>query len=112
MTFKEGILGEVKENNVIVLLSEGGHRGFSSVQLLSGVRLCDPMDCSMPGFPVHDELPELVQTHVHRVGDAIQPSHPLSSSSPQSFPASGSFQMSQFLASAGQSIEKSKSKLQ
>ena len=70
LTFKEGILGEVKENNVIVFLSEGGHRGFSSVQLLSGVWLCDPMDCSMPGFPVHDELPELVQTHVHQVGDA------------------------------------------
>ena len=40
--------------------------------------LCNPMDCSMPGFPVHHQLPELVQTHVHQVGDAIQPSHPLS----------------------------------
>ena len=44
--------------------------------------LCDPMDCSMPGFPVLHYLPELTQTHVHRVGDAIQPSHPLSSPSP------------------------------
>ena len=44
--------------------------------------LCDPMDCSTPGFPVHHQLPELAQTHVHPVGDAIQPSHPLSSSSP------------------------------
>ena len=43
--------------------------------------LCDPMDCSMPGFPVHHQLPELAQTHVHRVGNAIQPSHPLSSPS-------------------------------
>ena len=43
---------------------------------------CDPMDCSTPGFPVHHQLPELTQTHVHRVGDAIQPSHPLSSPSP------------------------------
>ena len=43
---------------------------------------CKPMDCSMPGFPVHHQLPELAQTHVHRVGDAIQPSHPLSSPSP------------------------------
>ena len=43
--------------------------------------LCDPMDCSTPGFPVHHQLRELVQTHVHRVGDAIQPSHPLSSPS-------------------------------
>ena len=41
--------------------------------------LCDPMDCSTAGFPVHHQLPELVQTHVHQVGNAIQPSHPLSS---------------------------------
>ena len=49
---------------------------FSSVQLLSCVWLCDPMDCSMPGFPVHHQLLEFTQTHVHWVGDAIQPSHP------------------------------------
>ena len=47
------------------------------VQLLSRVQLCDPMDCSMPGFPVHHQLLELAQTHVHRVGDTIQPSCPL-----------------------------------
>ena len=41
--------------------------------------LCDPMDCSTPGFPVHHQLLELTQTHVHQVSDAIQPSHPLSS---------------------------------
>ena len=41
--------------------------------------LCDPMECSMPGLPVHHQLPEFTQTHVHWVGDAIQPSHPLSS---------------------------------
>ena len=46
--------------------------------------LCDPMDCSTPGLPVHHQLPELVQAHVHRVGDAIQPSYPLSSPSPDS----------------------------
>ena len=40
------------------------------------------MDCSMPGFPVHHQLPKLAQTHIHRVGDAIQPSNPLSSPSP------------------------------
>ena len=40
------------------------------------------MDCSTPGFPVHHQLPELAQTHIHRVSDAIQPSHPLSSPSP------------------------------
>ena len=50
---------------------------FSSVQ--SCPTLCNPMDCSTPGLPVHHQLPEPAQTHVHRVGDAIQPSHPLSS---------------------------------
>ena len=55
---------------------------FSSLAQ-SCLTLCDPMDCSMPGFPVHHQLPEFTQTHVHRVGDAIQPSHhPLSSPSP------------------------------
>ena len=54
----------------------------SSAQLLSRVRLCDPMDGSTPGFPVHHQLPELAQTHVHRVSDAIQTSGPLSSPSP------------------------------
>ena len=44
--------------------------------------LCDPMNHSMPGLPVHHQIPEFTQTHVHRVGDAIQPSHPLSSPSP------------------------------
>ena len=70
--------------------------------------LCDPMDYSTPGLPVHHQLPEPTQTHVHCVGDAIQPSHPLSSPSPsafQFFPASGSFPVSQFFASGGQSIE-------
>ena len=47
--------------------------------------LCDPMDCSMPGFPVHHQLAQLAQTPVHRVGDAIQPSHPLLSPPPPSF---------------------------
>ena len=54
---------------------------FSSVAQ-SCLTLCDPMNRSMPGLPVHYQLPELTQTHVHRVGEAIQPSHPLSSTSP------------------------------
>ena len=54
---------------------------FSSIAQ-SCPTLCDPMDCSTPGLPVHRQLPEFTQTHVHRVGDAIQPSHPLSSPSP------------------------------
>ena len=49
---------------------------FSSVAQ-SCLTICDPMDCSMPGFPVHHQLSELAQTHVHQAGDAIQPSHPL-----------------------------------
>ena len=69
--------------------------------------LCDPMDCSTPDFPVHHQLPEFTQTHVHWVGDAIQPSHPLSvpfSSCTQSLPASGSFPVSQLFTSGGQSF--------
>ena len=85
---------------------------FSSIQSFIRVRLCDPMNCSTPGLPAHHQLPESTQTHVHRVSDAIQSSHPLSSPSPtlnlfqhpQSFPASRSFQMSQLFASCGQSI--------
>ena len=57
-----------------------------SVQSLSRVRLfVTPMDCSTPGLPVHHQLPEFTQTHVHWVGDAIQPSHPLLSPSPPTF---------------------------
>ena len=65
------------------------------------------MDCSMPDFPVHHQLLELAQTHVHQVGDIIQPSHPLLSASPPTFnlsPASGTFPVSQFSASGGQNI--------
>ena len=54
---------------------------FSSVAQ-SCLTLCDPMNRSMPGLPVHHQLPESTQTHVHQVDDAIQPSHPLSSPSP------------------------------
>ena len=54
---------------------------FSSVAQ-SCLTLCNPMNCSTPGLPVHHQLPEFTQTHVHQVGDAIQPSHPLTSPSP------------------------------
>ena len=66
--------------------------------------LCDPMNRSTPGLPVHHQLLEFTQTHVHRVGDAIQPSHPLSSPSPpapQSLPALESFPMSQLFTGGG-----------
>ena len=78
---------------------------FSPVTL-SCLTLCDLMDCSTPGFPVHHQLLELTQTHVHQVGDTIQPSHPISSPSLPtiSFPALGSFPLSQFFQLGGQSI--------
>ena len=82
---------------------------FSSVAQ-SCPTLCNSMDCSTPGLPVHHQLPDSTQTRLYQVGDAIQPSHPLSSSvilfssCPQSFPASGSFPMSQLFASGGQNI--------
>ena len=84
---------------------------LSSSVAQSYLTFCDPMNCSMPGLPVHHQLPELTQTHVHLVGDAIQLSHCLSSPSPSAvtFSASGSFQMSQFSTSGGQSIEVSAS---
>ena len=61
------------------------HVWVSLVQLLSHVWLCDPVDCSIPGFPVHHQLLELSQTHVHQVRDAVQLSHPLSSPLPSAF---------------------------
>ena len=78
---------------------------FSSVAQ-SCLTLCDPMDHSTPGFPVHHQLPESTQTHVHWVGGVIQPSHPVIpfSSCLQSFPASVYLQMSQFFTSGGQII--------
>ena len=77
---------------------------FTSVTQ-SSLTLCNPMDCSTPGFPVHHQHLELAQTHVHLVSDAIQPISssviPFSSCL-QSFPAEGAFLMSQLFASGGQ----------
>ena len=64
----------------------------------SCLTLCDPMDCSMQGFPVHHQLPELTQTHVHQVGDAVQPSHPLSS------PSSSIFNLSSIRVFSNESV--------
>ena len=62
---------------------------FSSVQFSlvaqSCLTVCDPLDCSTPGFPVHHQILEHTQSHVHQIGDAIQPSHPLLSPSPPAF---------------------------
>ena len=78
---------------------------FSSV-LQSCPSLCNAMDCSMPGFAIHHQLSKLTQAHVHRLGDAIQSSHPVFpfSSCLKSFLISGSFPMSQFFPSCGQII--------
>ena len=83
---------------------------FSSVAQLC-TNLCDPINDSTPGLPVHHQLLEFAQTHVHWVCDAIQPSHPLSSPSPPAFkpedrpfPESGSFQMYQLFTSCSQSL--------
>ena len=86
---------------------------FSSVQSLSRVQLCDLMDCSTPGFPVYHQLLELAQTHVHQIGDAIQPSHPLSMPSPpalnpsqhQSFPVGWLFPLGDIMQEAWEMIE-------
>ena len=77
-----------------------------SVQFTSVAQSCltlwDPMDCSTPGFPVHHQLPELAQTHVHWISDAIQPSHPLSSLSPPAFKLSQNQGLFQWVSSSHQ----------
>ena len=67
---------------------------------------CDPMDCSSPGPPVHHQIPEITQTYIQCVGDAIQPTHSLSSPSPPAFSLSQhqNLPVSQFFTSGGQSI--------
>ena len=72
---------------------------FSSVAQLYPT-LCDPMDCSMPGYLVHHQFPELAQTHVHRASDAIQPSHPLLSPSPPTFNCSQHQGLFQWISSS------------
>ena len=76
------LLSHKKEQNWVI--SRGMDGPFSSVSQ-SYPTLCNPMDCSTPGLPVHHQLRELAQTHVHRVSNAIQLSHPLSSRSPPAF---------------------------
>ena len=77
---------------------------FSSVQFSSVTQscptLCDPMNRSMPGLPVHHQLPEFTQTHVYQVGDAIQPSHPLLSPSPPAPNPSQHQSLSQWVSSS------------
>ena len=77
---------------------------FSSVARLCPT-LCNPMDCSTPGFPVHQQILELAQTHVHQVGDAIQPSHPLLSPYPPAFNLSQHQSLFQWVSSSHQVTE-------
>ena len=74
---------------------------YSSVAQLC-LTLCNPMDCSTPGFPVYHQLPELTQTHIHWVGDAIQPSHPLLSPSLPAFNLSQHQGLFQWISSSHQ----------
>ena len=82
------VIGVLPPLLLLRMQSSGIGIQFSSV-VQSCPTLCDPMDCSTPGLPVHHQLPELTQTHVHRVGDSIQPSVVPFSSCLQSFPALG-----------------------
>ena len=75
---------EASVSTLVLPMNIQGWLPFSTVTQ-SCPTLCNPMDCSTPGFPVHHQLPELAQTDVHWVSDAIQPSHPLSSPSPPAF---------------------------
>ena len=74
---------------------------FNSVTQLCPT-LCNPMDCSIPGLPVHHQVQEFAHTHVHRVGDAIQPSHPLSSPSPPPFSLAQHQGLFQWVSSSNQ----------
>ena len=83
------------EKEMVIMWWDAGATNIKVVVILQSVQfnsvaqscltLCDPMDSSTPGLPIHHQLPEFTQTHVHWVGDAIQPSHPLSSPSPPAF---------------------------
>ena len=79
----QALSNQWEKTSQLVTIRQDGVQ-FSSVTQ-SSATLCNPMDCSTPGLPVHHQLLEFTQTHVHRVGDAIQPSHPLLSPSPPAF---------------------------
>ena len=84
---------------------------FSSVAQVC-LTLCNPMNCSTPGLPVHHQLPEFTQTHVHQVSNAIQPSHPLSSPSPPAFNLSQHQGLFQWISSLHQMAKELEFQLQ
>ena len=113
---EEEIATHSRENTVESSLTRGHQESdtteyapmheFRQIQLSAVAQwcmtLCDPVDCSMPGFPVHYPLPKLAQTHVHRVGDAIQSSHPLLSHSPPALSLSQNQGLFQWISSSHQ----------
>ena len=98
---------ETKKFMWLILLYWSGIKPTTSLSSVaqSCPTLCDPMDCTTPGFPVHHQLPKLAQTHVHQVGDAIQPSHPLSSPSPSALNLSQHQGIFQWVSSSHQVAE-------
>ena len=109
VTWATGFLHRVSASNLFIPSKDSISSVFCSIQFSSLAQscltLCDPMNRSTPGLPVHHQLPESTQTHVHRVGDDIQPSLPLSSPSPPAFNLSqhqGLFKC-QLFSSGGQS---------
>ena len=104
--FKYELLHVPRSHGILRSTIRGLYHQFNSVAQLCPT-LCDPIDCNMPGLPVHHRLWELTQTHVHWVSDAIQPFHPLLSPSPPAFNLSqhqGFFPVSQLFTLGGQSI--------
>ena len=92
----------------VSVLEKQSHRNFLSLVQFSDsvlLTLCDPIDCSMPGLPVHHQLPKFAQTHVHWVGDAIQLFHPLSSTSPPAFNLSQHQGLFQWVSSLHQVVK-------
>ena len=81
-TVSRSIYTVTMENTTLIPHKTNNKTIISSVQSLSRIQLCDPMDCSTSFFPVHHQLLEIAQTHAHQVSDAIQPSHPLLSPFP------------------------------
>ena len=108
--------GGKSKANTFSLWGRRGDRLYCPVQSSSVAQLCptlcDPMDCSMPDFPVHHQLLKLAQTHVHWVNDALQPSHPLSSPSPPAFNLSQDQGLFKWVSSSHQVTKVSEFQLQ
>ena len=106
VTWATGFLHRVSASNLFIPSKDSISSVFCSIQFSSLAQscltLCDPMNRSTPGLPVHHQLPESTQTHVHRVGDDIQPSLPLSSPSPPAFNLSQHQGLFQWVSSSHQ----------